>query len=164
MSIVSSNFYGILNDDKNTPEMRKQKIMNEVIDLFDFQLMARLSLDKNIKKSISKEQYEKFTKLFESYIKNFYLDRIDLLKGTSSTVRESKQSKKNRVIVTATIDSDNSNTTVKYKFYKTKDNKWLIYDLEIANVSVLKSYRAQFSSYLSEHTFDDLLIKLKKQA
>lgn len=164
MSVVSANFYGILNDDKNTPEMRREKIIDEVIDLFDFKLMARLSLDKNIKNSISKEQYEEFTKLFESYIKNFYLDRIDLLKGTSSTVRDSKQSKKNRVVVTATIDSENSNTTVKYKFYQTQEKKWLIYDLEIANVSVLKSYRAQFSSYLSEHTFDDLLIKLKKQA
>ena len=164
MSIVSSNFYGILNDDKNTPEMRREKIIGEVVDLFDFELMARLSLDKNIKSSISKEQYKQFTKVFESYIKNFYLDRIDLLKGTTSTVRDSKQVKNNRVVVTATIDSEGNSTTVKYKFYKTKKDEWLIYDLEIADVSILKSYRSQFSSYLSEHTFDDLLVKLKKQA
>lgn len=164
MSKVSSNFYDILNDDKNTADMRKEKILNEVAYLFDFELMARLSLDKDIKKSISRKEYKEFTNIFESYIKNFYLDRLDLLKGTSSKVKDAKQSKSNRIVVTASVDSDSGNTPLIYKFYKTKDNKWLIYDVEIANVSILQSYRAQFSSYLSEHSFTELLTKLKTQA
>jgi phospholipid transport system substrate-binding protein len=164
MSIISDNFYEILNDDKNTAQMRKDKILEEVIDLFDFDLMARLSLDKNIKKTISKEQYNEFTGVFTSYIKNFYLDRIDLLKGTSSTVKNAKQEKSNRIYITATLDSKKGTNLIIYKFYKTKEDAWLIYDLEIANVSVLQSYRAQFSSYLSQYSFDDLLKKLKTQA
>jgi phospholipid transport system substrate-binding protein len=164
MSIISDNFYTILNNDNNTHQMRKDKILNEVSGLFDFELMARLSLNKNIKKTISRNQYNEFTSIFESYIKNFYLDKIDLLKGTSSKVKEAKQEKNNRIHVTATVDSKNGSDLIIYKFYKTKQNKWFIYDLEIANVSILQSYRAQFSSYLSEHDFDDLLVKLKTQA
>jgi len=163
MSLVSNSFYDILNDDKNTKQMRKDKIMQRVVNLFDFKLMAKLSLDKNIKKSISKDQYKEFINLFESYIKNFYLDRIDLLKGTTSSVKDSKQIKEGRIVVSASIDSNEKSTPIEYKFYKTKQNKWLIYDLEIANVSVLKSYRAQFSSFLTENSFEELLIKLKKQ-
>jgi len=162
MSIISGNFYEILNDTNNDMQMRREKILGEVIHLFDFKLMARLSLDKKIRKSISKEQYKAFTHLFETYIKDFYLDRIDLLKGTSSKVEESTQSKKNRIFVKATLDGGSSSTSIIYKFYKNKQQKWFIYDLEIANVSVLQSYRAQFSSYLTEHTFNDLLIKLKQ--
>jgi phospholipid transport system substrate-binding protein len=164
MSVISDNFYKILNDEKNTAQMRKDKILNEVTGLFDFELMARLSLDKGIKSSISKKEYKEFTDVFESYIKNFYLDRLDLLKGTSAKVQESKQLKKNRIEVKASIDSDSGSTPVIYKFYMTKSKEWLIYDLEIANVSVLQSYRAQFSSYLSEHTFSELLVKLKNKA
>ncbi|MCW8838979.1 MAG: ABC transporter substrate-binding protein [Thiovulaceae bacterium] len=164
MAVISNNFYEILNDDKNNAQMRRDKIIKEVIHLFDFKLMARLSLDKNIRHSISKEQYKEFTDVFEDYIKDFYLDRIDLLKGTSSNVKESTKNNKNRIFVKATVDSDTGSTLIVYKFYKNKENKWFIYDLEIANVSILQSYRAQFSSYLSEHSFDELLIKLKKQA
>ena len=164
MSTVSDNFYTILNDEKNDEQLRKEKILKEVIHLFDFKLMARLSLDKKIRQSISKEQYKDFTDIFEGYIKDFYLDRIDLLKGTSSKVKDSKQSKKNRIFVISSIDSDTGSTKVIYKFYKNKKQKWFIYDVEIANVSILQSYRAQFSSYLNEHTFSELLVKLKKQA
>ncbi|WP_373071800.1 ABC transporter substrate-binding protein [Sulfurimonas sp.] len=164
MSVISKNFFNILNDEKNDSQMRRDKIIKEVIHLFDFELMARLSLEKNIKKSISQEEYKEFTEIFETYIKNFYLDKLDLLKGSTSTIKDVKQSKKNRITVNASVDSKESSTSVVYKFYKTKQNKWLIYDLEIANVSILKSYRAQFSSYLSEHTFNELLIKLKTQA
>ena len=162
MSKISENFYAILNDEKNDSQMRKDKILKEVVHLFDFNIMARLSLDKKIRSTISKDEYKQFTKVFESYIKNFYLDRIDLLKGSSSTVRESKQNK-SRVFVKATIDSDTKSTLIIYKFYKTKQNTWLIYDLEIANVSILQSYRAQFSSFLNEHSFNELLHKLKNQ-
>ncbi len=162
MSKISKNFYAILNDEKNDVQMRRDKILKEVIHLFDFNIMARLSLDKKIRSSITKEEYKQFTKVFESYIKNFYLDRIDLLKGSSSTVRESKQNK-SRIFVKATVDSEAKSTPIIYKFYKTKQQKWLIYDLEIANVSILQSYRAQFSSYLNEHTFTELLDKLEKQ-
>ncbi len=164
MSVVSTNFYNILNDEKSDAQARKDKILNEVVDLFDFELMARLSLDKNIRGSITKDQYKRFIKVFESYIKNFYLDRIDLLKGTRATVKESKLIKEDRIVVKGSIDAKEKSTPIEYKFYKTKQNKWLIYDLEIADVSVLKSYRAQFSSYLSENTFEELLTKLKKQA
>lgn len=164
MTKISQNFYVILNDEKNDIEMRKDKILKEVNHLFDFNLMARLSLDKNIRSSISKKQYKEFTKVFESYIKNFYLDRIDLLKGSSSSVKEAKQ-KKTRIFVKAAISSETKSTPIVYKFYKTKKQKWLIYDVEIANVSILQSYRAQFSSYLAEHSFSELLTKLKnKQA
>ncbi len=164
MSLVSNNFYNILNNDRNTPQMRKEKILEEVVDLFDFKLMARLSLDKNTRKTITKEQYMKFINIFESYIKNFYLDRIDLLKGTRAVVKESKIIKDGRIVVRGSIDSKDKSTPIEYKFYRTKQNRWLIYDLEIADVSVLKSYRAQFSSFLSENSFEDLLKKLKKQA
>ena len=163
MAVISNNFYEILNDDKNDAKTRREKIIQEVIPLFDFKLMARLSLDKNIRSSITKKQYHEFTNIFEDYIKDFYLDRIDLLKGTSSNVRESKQNKGNRVFVKATIDGDSGSTLVIYKFYKNKEQKWLIYDLEIANVSILQSYRSQFKSYLSEHSFEELLTKLKQQ-
>ncbi len=157
---ISDSFYTILNDENNDKKMRQEKILKEVIYLFDFRLMSRLSLNKNTRSSITKTQFNDFTKTFEKYIQNYYLDKLDFLKGTTATIKESKQTKQNRIEVTATVETKTDAKKVIYKFYKNKKQEWLIYDLEIANVSILQSYRSQFSSYLSEHSFDELLAKL----
>ena len=160
MTKISENFYTILNDENNDKKMRQEKILEEVIYLFDFRLMSRLSLNKKTRGSISKTQFNDFTKTFEKYIQNYYLDKLDFLKGTTATIKDSKQTKKNRIEVTATVETKTDVKKVIYKFYKNKKQEWLIYDLEIANVSILQSYRSQFSSYLTEHSFDELLTKL----
>lgn len=48
-----------------------------------------------------------------------------------------------------------------YKLYKSKDS-WKIYDVEIQGVSIISTYRSQFSHILEKGTIDDLLLKLEK--
>ena len=48
-----------------------------------------------------------------------------------------------------------------YKLNNSK-NDWQIYDLEIEGVSVVRSYRAQFTDILRRGTIDDLLLKLEE--
>jgi phospholipid transport system substrate-binding protein len=55
---------------------------------------------------------------------------------------------------------------ITYKYYKPKRPKkdkdeWLVYDVEILGVSVLKSDRAQFKEYLVNHTFAELMQSLQ---
>jgi len=47
-----------------------------------------------------------------------------------------------------------------YKLYKSKHN-WKIYDIEIEGVSIIITYRSQFSQVLRKGTIDDLLKKLE---
>lgn len=157
---ISDNFYTILNDENNDEKMRQKKILKEVTYLFDFRLMSRLSLDKKTRNSITKTQFNDFTETFEKYIQEYYLDKLDLLKGTTATIKDSIKTKNNRIEITATLQTKTDEKKIIYKFYKNKKEEWLIYDLEIANVSILQSYRSQFSSYLAEHSFEELLTKL----
>jgi phospholipid transport system substrate-binding protein len=48
-----------------------------------------------------------------------------------------------------------------YKFWKSRQG-WKIYDLEIAGVSVVQTYRSQFDQVLRNGTFEDLLKELEK--
>ena len=50
-----------------------------------------------------------------------------------------------------------------YKMYKSKKD-WKIYDIEIQGVSIIRSYRSQFSEVLESGSIDDLLQKLEKPA
>jgi phospholipid transport system substrate-binding protein len=59
--------------------------------------------------------------------------------------------------------SKDKKISILYKFYKAQKN-WKIYDLEIQGVSIIRSYRSQFSSILESGTVDDLLLKLENPA
>ena len=48
-----------------------------------------------------------------------------------------------------------------YKLYQSESD-WKIYDVEIQGVSIIRSYRSQFSEILKNGTFDDLMLKLKE--
>ncbi len=161
MTEKSEKFYSILRDQEIGTETRRQKILDEVIHLFDFNLMARLALDKKTWKSITKEQRKAFSDIFVTRVKNSYLNKLDLFTDTEVSVKDSVRVKKNRIHVTASLKTKTDIKKLVYKFYLTKKNEWLIYDVEVVGVSFLQSYRSQYASFLKEHSFDELLAKLK---
>ena len=68
-------------------------------------------------------------------------------------------SKGKKVHVSTTLISKDSRVEMVYKFYRTGEG-WRIYDVEIAGVSVIQTYRSQFDGLLREGTIDDLIEKL----
>jgi len=158
---TTKNFYDILNDKNNNKKIRKQKVLNEVGPLLDFNLMARLALNKKTWKSISKSQRSKFSEIFIARIKKSYLDKLDIFSDIEVVIENSKRVKKNRIEVTALLKTKADTKKLVYKFYQTKKKEWLIYDISIVGVSFLQSYRSQFSAYLKNNSFDDLIKKLK---
>lgn len=156
----SERFFDILEKYANDCTTREQKILDEVTPLFDFDLMARLALNKTTWKSISKEEKAAFSNLFISRVKESYLSKLDLFSDFKVTIEDSVRVKKNRIEVTASLKTKADTKELVYKFYQTKEKKWLIYDVSVVGVSFLQSYRAQFSSFLKEHTFKELLNEL----
>ncbi|MEA3372262.1 MAG: ABC transporter substrate-binding protein [Campylobacterota bacterium] len=157
----SEIFYSILRDKSSDTETREQKVLDEVSPLFDFNLMARLSLNKKIWKSISKEQRKQFSDIFVARIKRSYLNKMDIFADTEVLIQASTRVKKNRIQVTASLKTKTDTKEIIYKFYLTKKREWLIYDVEVVGVSFLQSYRSQYASFLKEHSFDELLKKLE---
>lgn len=48
-----------------------------------------------------------------------------------------------------------------YKFYRSKNGTWLIYDVNIAGVSIVQTYRAQFIEILKRKTVYELIDQLR---
>lgn len=153
----SDKFFDILEKYAGDCDVRQEKILNEVTPLFDFDLMARLALDKKTWRSLSKEQRASFSDLFISRVKDSYLSKLDLFADFKVKIEDSVRVKKNRIEVTALLKTKADTKKLVYKFYMTKEKKWLIYDISVVGVSFLQSYRAQFSSFLRKHTFEELL-------
>jgi len=157
----SDNFFAILKNKELDDETRKKQVLDEIGPLFDFKLMSRLALNKKTWKSLSKEQRKEFSDVFISRIQKSYLNKLDIFADVEVTMGDSVRVKKKRIEITALIKTKADTKKLIYKFYLTKKGEWLIYDISVVGVSFLQSYRAQYASFLKEHTFEELLDRLK---
>ena len=139
---------------------KRNEISDIVTPMFDFSLMAKLTLGRKHWPGLTKEQKDRFTALFIDLLKNTYLDKISLYTD-EKVVYQGTVQVKNKVHVDTDLISGNSTISMLYKFYKSQ-NGWNIYDLEIEGISLIKNYKNQFDQELSKGTIDDLLLKLEK--
>jgi len=143
-------------------QAKNKEIVEIVTPMFDFELMARLSLGKKHWPGLSRDKKEKFTELFIKRLKASYLKNFTLYTDEKIFYEPSVQVKKKIHAPTYLISKDKK-ISILYKFYKA-GNDWKIYDLEIQGVSIIRSYRSQFSRILESGTVDDLLLKLENPA
>mgnify|MGYP001130457156 CR=1 FL=1 len=146
-------------NDFDLQEKNKQ-IIEIVTPIFNFPLMAKLSLGRKYWPGVVNEKRQRFTELFTKRLKASYLDKLALYTDEKVVFKTPVQEKRKIKIQTELI-SKNNTISMLYKFHKSK-NGWLIYDIEIQGVSIISTYRSQFDQVLSKGTIDDLLIKLEQ--
>ena len=150
-----------LKDSSLSKEEKKESILKTIDGFFDFYRMAKYSLGKKHWKSLSKSERKEFSKLFVERLKLSYLDKLDLYTDEEVVVDEAKQKKKNRVEVLTHLVSKDDKMEMKYKLIKDKKKGWLVYDVEVLGVSIVKTYRSQFSGYLRKNSMDELMNRLR---
>ena len=73
-----------------------------------------------------------------------------------------KKIKKNRITLTSKIIGNHETFKIVTSFYKKKNtNQWYIYDVKLAGISIIQTYRKQFKVFLRTKTFKQLLASLK---
>jgi len=143
-------------------ETKKKEIVEIVTPIFDFSLMAKLTLGRKYWPGLAKEKQERFTELFVERLKESYLEKL-----TRSTYTDEKivynapVEDKKKIHIPTHLISKNSEISMLYKLYKSEQD-WKIYDIEIEGVSLITTYRSQFDQVLSKGTIDDLLKKLEE--
>jgi phospholipid transport system substrate-binding protein len=134
------------------------RITEIIAPVFDYQIMARLSLGKKYWPELSQVERTAFSDLFITRLQESYLEKLDLY-SDETVLYEAPLVKGKKVHIPTTLISKDSRIEMLYKFYRSKLG-WKIYDLEIGGVSVIQTYRSQFDGVLREGTIDDLLEKL----
>jgi phospholipid transport system substrate-binding protein len=143
-------------------ETKKQEIVDIVSPMFDFALMAKLTLGRKYWPDLKAEQQEKFTQLFIRRLRTTYLDSLTLY-SDEKIFYEPPVEVKQKVHIPTYLLSKDKKISILYKFYESENN-WKIYDLEIQGVSIIRSYQSQFHQILQTETFEDLLAKMEKPA
>jgi len=133
-----------------------EKIINPI---FNFNLIAKLSLGKQQWRKSSKQQQLEYLKAFKKNIKLFYINKLSLYNNQKVYIKNMKKSKNKIVVYTIIIDGKDKNQ-INYKFYHFKKKGWLIYDINIVGVSVVKTYKSLINDYINSHTMNELIKKL----
>ncbi len=140
---------------KNTQE-GAQKIYAILDPVFDFALMAKLSLGSKQYKSLSKKQQKEFTKAFEQKLKDAFVDKLQYYTDQKFKVGKVKSVKSRRIVPVWVVDGKKS-YQIDYKFYKSKTNGWMVYDMVIVGIDVIQTYRNQFKGILEHKSFSQMM-------
>jgi len=141
-------------------QKKNEQLVAIVTPMFDFQLMAKLSLGRKYWPGLSEEKKGEFTDLFIKRLRASYLEKISLYTDEKVFFKTPVQDKR-KVRIPTEIISNNNRISMIYKMYKSKKD-WKIYDVEIEGISIISTYRSQFDQVLSKGTMDELLQRLEK--
>jgi phospholipid transport system substrate-binding protein len=136
------------------------KIIDEV---FDYELMARIALGKETWNTLTNEKQKEFVKVFENKLKKSYIEKLELYNDQKVKILGLKPYNNTRLQLETELVGKEGNYKINYNFYnKSKDKEeWLIYDVDLVGVSIIQTYRQQFSGLLKEKTFDEMLVLLE---
>ena len=140
-------------------ELKKEQIMAVMTRVFNLPLMAKLTLGRRHWKELNGEQREKFTDLFIKQMQSIYLGKVELVADAKVQFEEPFGVNTKIHMITRAITKDEP-IKILYKLYKRRE-KWRVYDVEIQDVSIVKSYGMQYSQILQTGTYEDLIGKMK---
>jgi len=161
------NIILIIENKTLTKDQRNEKIVDILSPMSDFELMAKLSLGK-VWRTLNKQNKDKFVKLYVERMKKSYSSKLDTYSNQKVQITKIEQPKPNRIELFTNILNGKEKFDISYKYYKTskaknKKDKWLIYDVVILGVSMLKTDRAQFKEFLRTKSINDLMKQLNKK-
>jgi len=143
-------------------ETPRSQLIHQVIEgSFDFSTMAKDALGPAYGQ-ISGGQRHEFTTTFSYLFQDSYTRMVlkFLQKENITYNRESREGGKARV--DTTIVRPNESIPVTYMMHQTSGG-WLLYDVNVDEVSILNNYRTQFSQVVKTKGFGFLLERMKTQ-
>ena len=152
--------FTILQKNDLSPQARNSEVVEIVTPMFDFPLMAQLSLGRKYWPDLTQDKKDRFTELFIKRLRQSYLDKLTTYTD-EEIIYEPPVEVKKKIHIPTSLISKGKKISMLYKFYNSNNN-WKVYDIEIQGVSIIRSYRSQFREILQKGTFDDLLQRMQK--
>ena len=154
----------IIKNDKDIQAGDMHKIMalteDKVLPHFDFEHMSRLVLGKDWNPS-SKEQQGQFISEFRTLMIRTYASALAKYRNQTIEYKPLREQSGDIDVTVKTLilQSGGEPLALNYKLDKAGE-EWKVYDLEIGGVSLVSSYRGQFSTEIRKSGMDGLIQKL----
>lgn len=150
----------LLQNKKLEEGIRRESVMGVIKGVFDFNLMAKLTLGRCNWERFTPQEREEFVTLFSKELENTYYGKTEFFSGEAIAYGEPTQVDGKIHVPTRVLLKDEK-MEVTYKLYKTTEDSWRIYDASIQGVSIISSFRAQYNQFLSKNSVGDFLKELR---
>ena len=139
---------------------RRARVITIVEANFDFREMSMRTLAKHWR-TASQGEKDRFVSLFTKLLEDTYLKKIDTYSG-EKVIFKKKAIKGDKAMVYTDLVRNNVETPVNYRL-QSGSEKWMVYDVVIEGVSLVRNYRSQFDSILQKEDFNTLLARIQEK-
>ncbi len=148
---------------KKDPKKRLDRLQQIVDAAFDWTRMSKSCLGFHWR-DLTEEQRAEFVGVFKKLLANRYKDDLDRFKGTEKVEIRStlKPSDEIRKVKTVLITASKETIPIDYTLFKS-GSTWKVEDVSIEHVSMATHYRDTFNNFLANHTFAEMMEKLKQR-
>src|SRR5688500_5915322 len=129
-------------------------------EIFDFEETAKRALGRHWQDR-SPEERQEFVRLFTELIDRAYLRRVDKYDGEQVVILSDAVDGNQAVVQTRIVTRDKSEIRVEYLMHRTGEDRWRVWDVKIAGMSLVSSYRAQFNKIIHAESYGDLVKRLQ---
>jgi len=140
---------------------RREAVKHLAEQVFDVTETAKRALGPHWLQRSPAER-EEFVKLFANLLEQTYIARIDEFGGEKLTY-VSEQIDGDRAIVKARITTKNGTAVPVESRLLQRENRWLIYDILVENLSLISNYRSQFDRVIRTTSYDELVKRVKNR-
>jgi len=145
---------------KNDKAFLDEQIVKYVVPYVDFGTMTKLAVGKSWKKADEQQRVDLVAE-FKSLLLNTYTNALTEYSGESIAFEPFKPERRDDRAVVRSSFKQSSGSTIPV-LYKLRDKQgWLIYDIEVDQISLVTSYRTAFSSEIEKGGIDGLLKTMK---
>lgn len=152
----------ILQDASLSRSEKKTRIEQIADDLFNYELMGKLVLGKRHWSALDNDQNDRYVRLLKRTLKRSYFQKMEEVSGVRIVYDEPVQKGPNKVYVPTTVQFQDEDLNVEYRLFRpSEDRPWKVFDVVVKGVSIVKSYRSQYSDYLQDHSVNELLTRME---
>jgi len=158
---------GLLNDpafkDPATRDAIRKQVEDEDLKLFDFEEFYTRTVGPQWRQ-FGPDQKKRFQTAFTDLLRNTYIDTLDSYSG-EEIVFTGERSANNgkRVEIQIQFLAQDKAYPAAFRMLN-KDGRWVVYDVVIEGISMIKNYRDQFRDILGKVSPDELIARVEAKA
>ncbi|QRN41375.1 MAG: hypothetical protein GKC53_04415 [Neisseriaceae bacterium] len=154
-------------DNGNNNDDIKRKVVDQTVDLFDFNRITALAVGFPWKNA-TLDQKMLLSKEFRCKLINAYYNVFIHVRDTKVEIKQNPiiKNKRREIIIQSTATSVRSDVgdpiEIDYFLYKTEQG-YKIYNINVQGISLVTTYRGQFSEIIQESGVDGLIQSLQEE-
>jgi uncharacterized protein len=158
-----TELYRLASSSQGAVDGRQREAAVAVMDrLFDWKTMARQSLRQHWDERTPVER-EEFTQLFAEVFRRAYLARINLVEASKFRYLGDRITGDHAAVDTQVTTRRGSTLAIVYVTARDGSSDWRVEDVRVEGVSLLDSYRTQFSSIITRSSYEALVKRLRER-